>query len=59
MTRWIYSGFREPRPGPRRTPLDWEGSVGRWQTDLFLALEIVECGLLALAAARAIGARSA
>jgi hypothetical protein len=53
------SGFREPRPGPRRTPLDWEGSVGRWQTDLFLALEIVECGLLALAAARAIGARSA
>ena len=32
---------------------------GHWQTDLVLVLEIVEGGLLALAAARAIGARAA
>lgn len=32
---------------------------GSWQTDLFLVLEIIECVLLALAAVRAIGARSA
>ena len=32
---------------------------GRWQTDLVLVLEIIEGGLLALAAVRAIGARSA
>lgn len=32
---------------------------GRWQTDLVLVLEIIEGGLLALAAARAIGARAA
>jgi hypothetical protein len=32
---------------------------GRWQTDVFLVLEIIEGGLLALAAVRAIGARAA
>jgi hypothetical protein len=32
---------------------------GRWQTDLVLALEIIEGGLLALAATRAIGIRAA
>jgi len=32
---------------------------GRWQTDLVLVLEIIEGGLLALAAVRAIGARAA
>jgi hypothetical protein len=32
---------------------------GRWQTDLVLVLEIIEGGLLALAATRAIGARAA
>jgi len=31
---------------------------GRWQTDLVLVLEIIEGGLLALAAVRAIGARA-
>jgi hypothetical protein len=31
---------------------------GRWQTDLVLVLEIIESGLLALAAVRAIGARA-
>jgi hypothetical protein len=32
---------------------------GRWQTDLVLVLEIIEGGLLALAATRAIGVRAA
>jgi hypothetical protein len=32
---------------------------GRWQTDLILVLEIIEGGLLALAAVRAIGTRAA
>jgi hypothetical protein len=32
---------------------------GRWQTDMVLVLEIIEGGLLALAAVRAIGARAA
>jgi hypothetical protein len=31
---------------------------GRWQTDLILVLEIIEGGLLALAAVRAVGARA-
>lgn len=31
---------------------------GRWQTDLVLVLEIIEGGFLALAAARALGARA-
>ncbi|HEY3213341.1 MAG TPA: hypothetical protein VGL16_09100 [Actinomycetota bacterium] len=32
---------------------------GLWQTDVVLVLEIIECGLLALAAVRAIRARAA
>jgi hypothetical protein len=32
---------------------------GHWQTDLVLVLEIIEGGLLALAATRAIGVRAA
>jgi hypothetical protein len=42
-----------------RQVLETAPHFGRWQTDLFLVLEITECGLLALAAARAIGARPA
>jgi hypothetical protein len=39
--------------------LDTAPHFGRWQTDLILVLEITEGGLLALAAVRAIGARTA
>jgi len=41
-----------------RQVLDTAPHFGRWQTVLVLVLEIIECGLLALAAVRAIGARS-
>ena len=38
--------------------VDTAPHFGHWQTDLILVLEITEVGLLALAAVRAIGARS-
>ncbi len=41
-----------------RQVLDTAPHFGRWQTDLVLVLEIIVGGLLALAAVRAIGARS-
>jgi hypothetical protein len=42
-----------------RQVLETAPHFGRWDTDLLLILEIIEGGLLALAAVRAIGARSA
>ena len=41
-----------------RQVLDTAPHFGRWQTDLVLVFEVIVGGLLALAAVRAIGARS-
>ena len=41
-----------------REVLDTASHFGRWQTDLVLIPQIIECALLTLAAARAIGTGS-